>query len=107
LPCCSNGLDTRRGPHNERSTGKCSTPFGINGLDTRPSFSLSPGCVVVLNAFRHQRTRHVWVWDFVKDDGSVLNAFRHQRTRHQHRGILPRRPCLVLNAFRHQRTRHK
>ena len=71
----------RRGAENRRGWIKCSTPFGINERNTkrlhaRQEFSR------VLNAFRHQRTKHGAgrrVGVLLK---AVLNAFRHQRTKH-------------------------
>ena len=60
----------------------CSTPFGINGRNTRPRRAHGRGRHV-LNAFRHQRKEH-WckVYNAQSANGFVLNAFRHQRKEH-------------------------
>ena len=107
----------------------CSTPFGINGRNTRP-LALQDPPAEVLNAFRHQRKEHGRVAAAGPRPRRVLNAFRHQRKEH---GSC-RRPspvpaaCAqrlsastegtrsdwrrndkashVLNAFRHQRKEH-
>ena len=107
---------------------ECSTPFGINGRNT-PATCESHPRTVVLNAFRHQRTKHGEPQPECGTKGcaqrlsastdetppfsedhhrviEVLNAFRHQRTKHVpvHGG--EQRQRRVLNAFRHQRTKH-
>ncbi len=108
----------------------CSTPFGINERGTAPASLLvrvrlaraqrlsastnEERCVpggllgvkLVLNAFRHQRTRNPRSRRRVAQSESVLNAFRHQRTRNAQRPQRHPRRLDVLNAFRHQRTRN-
>ena len=86
--------------------------------------------MLVLNAFRHQRTNHQEIYKIwraqrecstpfginerttvggsdVADVHQVLNAFRHQRTNHIPPPSTSPTICCVLNAFRHQRTNHR
>ena len=61
----------------------------------------------VLNAFRHQRDKHLHdLTTFGRQLRKVLNAFRHQRDKHLHFFLNPVKPTHVLNAFRHQRDKH-
>jgi len=109
--------------------GRCSTPFGIQGIrtDQRALAVIGPQ---VLNAFRHPRNPHVQAgYNRQPQDqcstpfgiqgirtparaaldrvGQVLNAFRHPRNPHladHGRALLGED---VLNAFRHPRNPHK
>ncbi len=64
----------------------------------------SPG---VLNAFRHQRIKHAVAVDCVDSCCAVLNAFRHQRIKHEVSPAMEFGTAVVLNAFRHQRIKHR
>ena len=89
--------------HRAMSSDWCSTPFGINGRNTRHAGKLRQSGV--LNAFRHQRKEHFQVSPVVAWS-DVLNAFRHQRKEHVMARAADRRGN-VLNAFRHQRKEHR
>ena len=106
----------------------CSTPYGINGLDTRCHVRDQARCV--LNALRHQWFRHIQIsadhcyLQLVCStpygingldtsqltpesiDVSVLNALRHQWFRHVIYLASPIAIASVLNALRHQWFRH-
>ena len=111
------------------AAASCSTPFGIRGLGTARKSRIEFILPCVLNAFRHQRSRHLRYLFLMGHGRFVLNAFRHQRSRHtidraptscvpsaqrlsaSEVSALTRRMSIValhavLNAFRHQRSRH-
>ena len=83
----------------------------LNAFRHQRSFHLDPQPLVmprlfVLNAFRHQRSFHPRRAGRASDAVRVLNAFRHQRSFHENRPAPYRRRLAVLNAFRHQRSFH-
>ena len=107
---------------------ECSTPFGINGRNTarRRRRRAAARCAQRLSASTDET---LVLAVRCKKRARVLNAFRHQRTKHRREPSLLRRALSaqrlsastdetradlasrgrwssVLNAFRHQRTKH-
>ena len=82
----------------------CSTPFGINGTNSRQLVVLIPKRLV-LNAFRHQRNKQSLAGR--KPRQSFTSAQRLSASTEQTAQLIDLHPSTrpVLNAFRHQRNK--
>ena len=88
-----------------RRIGSCSTPFGINELFTVCRPRPDPA-ILVLNAFRNQRTVHLGMADASCQQLVCSTPFGINELFTGRNHSRPTDPSHVLNAFRHQRTVH-